>query len=239
MAELANAAFSTLASGIDADDTSLSVASGHGARFPASNFYICVYDNFYPNYAVAYRAGAGEIMLCSSRTTDALTVTRAQAGTSGVAFNTTGRTYKVELNIIKEVVTAPFVLSCYVDGLAKDTYFISPSYQAGATSTEANTRFYLPDGNFSVIGFAITGRSGGAGDFIAVGTVRKNAGDTSMTATAISSDSATPDRGSDSDVDHQFSVTTGDYISIKIVTTTSTQASGNVVMAALLVRKDP
>lgn len=103
MSELANAAYSTLASGITAGATSLSVASGEGARFPSTNFYICVYDSIYPNYAVAYRNSAGEIMLCSSRTTDALTVTRAQDSTAAVAFNTTGRTYRVELNVIKAI----------------------------------------------------------------------------------------------------------------------------------------
>lgn len=102
MANLNNGAYSTLASGITAGATSLSVASGEGARFPSSNFYISVYDSRYPNWAVAYRAGAGEIMLCSSRSTDALTVTRAQGGTSAVAFNTTGVTYRVENNLVAE-----------------------------------------------------------------------------------------------------------------------------------------
>ena len=102
MPNLNNGAYSTLASGITAGATSLSVASGEGARFPSSNFYISVYDSRYPNWAVAYRAGAGEIMLCSSRSTDALTVTRAQGGTSAVAFNTTGVTYRVENNLVAE-----------------------------------------------------------------------------------------------------------------------------------------
>lgn len=106
MANLNNGAYSTLASGITAGATSLSVASGEGARFPSSNFYISVYDSRYPNWAVAYRAGAGEIMLCSSRSTDALTVTRAQGGTSAVAFNTTGVTYRVENNLVAENLTA-------------------------------------------------------------------------------------------------------------------------------------
>jgi len=99
---LNNGAYSTLASGITSSATSLSVASGDGARFPSSNFYISVYDSRYPNCAVAYRAGAGEIMLCSSRSTDALTVTRAQGGTSAVAFNDSTVTYRVENNLVAE-----------------------------------------------------------------------------------------------------------------------------------------
>lgn len=97
-----NGAYSTLASGITAGATSLSVASGTGSRFPSSNFYISVYDSIDPNWSVAYQNGRGEIMLCSSRSTDTLTVTRAQGGTSAVAFNTTGRTYRVENNVTAE-----------------------------------------------------------------------------------------------------------------------------------------
>jgi len=106
MENLNNGAYSTLASGITSSATSLSVASGEGARFPSSNFYISVYDSRYPNWAVAYRAGAGEIMLCSSRSTDALTVTRAQGGTSAVAFNDSTVTYRVENNLVAENLTA-------------------------------------------------------------------------------------------------------------------------------------
>ena len=99
---MSNGAYSTLASGISAVATSLSVASGTGSRFPSSNFYVSVYDSIYSNWASAYQSGAGEIMLCSSRSTDTLTVTRAQGGTTAVAFNTTGRTYRIENNVTAE-----------------------------------------------------------------------------------------------------------------------------------------
>ncbi|MHB8085404.1 MAG: hypothetical protein ACYDHZ_06240 [Dehalococcoidia bacterium] len=62
-----NNAESTLASGITAVATSLTVAAGEGVKFPASNFNITI---------------DGEILLCTSRTGDVLTVTRAQEGTA-------------------------------------------------------------------------------------------------------------------------------------------------------------
>lgn len=142
MANLNNGAYSTLASGITAGATSLSVASGDGARFPSSNFYISVYDSRYPNWAVAYRAGAGEIMLCSSRSTDALTVTRAQGGTSAVAFNTTGVTYRVENNLVAENLSG--LATEYVDlTTAQNVSGVKSFYDSIIVGRASNTNGYV------------------------------------------------------------------------------------------------
>lgn len=66
-----NRAESTLASGISDSDPSLTVATGEGAKFPASgDFHITIED---------------EILKCTSRSGDVLTVTRAQEGTAAAA----------------------------------------------------------------------------------------------------------------------------------------------------------
>jgi len=65
-----NNAESALASAITAAATSLTLITGDGAKFPASNFNISIDD---------------EILLCSSRSGDVLTVTRAQEGTVAAA----------------------------------------------------------------------------------------------------------------------------------------------------------
>ncbi len=62
-----NRASSTLASGILAADLSLTVATGEGALFPATSFNVTI---------------GAEILFCSSRTGDVLTVVRAQEGTT-------------------------------------------------------------------------------------------------------------------------------------------------------------
>lgn len=83
----ANNAKSTLASSINGSDLSLSVASGHGARFPTitgSDYFFVTLDD-----------GANiEIVKCTARSTDTLTIVRAQQSTSAVSF-TSGA--KVEL----------------------------------------------------------------------------------------------------------------------------------------------
>ena len=66
--QVANRATTTLASTITADATSLSVASGAGALFPSSGTFHITIDS--------------EILACTSRSSDTLTVTRAQESTS-------------------------------------------------------------------------------------------------------------------------------------------------------------
>lgn len=77
----ANNASSKLATGISASDVSVVVTTGEGAKFPTitggDTFKVTVQDS----------TGAYEIMLCTARTSDTMTVTRAQEGTSARAFS--------------------------------------------------------------------------------------------------------------------------------------------------------
>ena len=69
--KIKNRAVSALAADITSTATSLSVTAGEGAKFPsAGDFNITIED---------------EILKCTARTTDTLTVVRAQEGTTGAA----------------------------------------------------------------------------------------------------------------------------------------------------------
>jgi hypothetical protein len=85
-----NNAFSTLASGIGTGDTSLTVDSGDGALFPsptgADYFYATLIDT----------ANNLEIVKCTARSTDTLTIARAQEGTTATAYSSGDR---IELRI--------------------------------------------------------------------------------------------------------------------------------------------
>lgn len=71
--EVKNRAYSHLASGISDSDLSLTVTTGEGAKFPSSYpFHITIED---------------EILSCTNRSGDTLTVTRAQEGTSAAAHS--------------------------------------------------------------------------------------------------------------------------------------------------------
>ena len=93
MAQLfANNAESTLAAGIDNDDTTLTVQTGHGARFPSPSGG----DYFLLTLTQAGSETSWEIVKCTSRSGDTLTVVRAQEGTSAAAW---GSGSKAELRL--------------------------------------------------------------------------------------------------------------------------------------------
>lgn len=89
----ANNASALLAASIGTGDTSIQVASGFGANFPSpsggSYFYATLEDN----------AGNLEIVKCTARSADVLTVVRAQDGTTAKAFTLT--VTRVELRLTK------------------------------------------------------------------------------------------------------------------------------------------
>jgi len=83
-----NRAISALATAITSTDTSLTVVTGEGAKFPSTfPFHITIED---------------EILRCTARTTDTLTVVRAQEGTTAAAHSAG---VSVELRITAAIVT--------------------------------------------------------------------------------------------------------------------------------------
>jgi hypothetical protein len=88
--KFANNAVSTLASGISNSATSITVASGQGALFPS----LTGTEYFYATLIDA--SNNLEIVKCTARSSDVLTVTRAQESTSARAFATSDR---IELRI--------------------------------------------------------------------------------------------------------------------------------------------
>lgn len=75
-----NNAASTLAGGISDSATTLAVASGHGARFAAPS------GGDWQMLTLVSAAGAIEIVKCTARATDVLTITRAQEGTTALTL---------------------------------------------------------------------------------------------------------------------------------------------------------
>jgi hypothetical protein len=83
--KLTNNAFGTLAAGINSSATSITLTSGQGARFPTLSggdfFYATLVDT----------SNNLEIVKCTARSTDVLTVVRAQESTTARAYNTGDR----------------------------------------------------------------------------------------------------------------------------------------------------
>jgi len=101
-----NFAIVTVSTGYAAGATSIVLSSGDGAKLPAPStdgaFNLVWYNSSdYPNPADDPNV---EIVRCTGRSTDTLTVTRAQEGTADVNHNTGGKTYKMLLSITKKMI---------------------------------------------------------------------------------------------------------------------------------------
>ena len=95
--KFANNAYSTLASSITNSATSITLTTGEGARFPSFSA---------PDYFLATLLDSSnnlEIVKCTTRSTDVLTVVRAQESTTGRAYATGDR---IELRITAGVLDA-------------------------------------------------------------------------------------------------------------------------------------
>jgi hypothetical protein len=79
--KLSNNAFATLAAGINSSATSITVTTGQGARFPT----LSAGDYFYAT--LIDTSNNLEIVKCTARATDVLTVTRAQESTTARAYS--------------------------------------------------------------------------------------------------------------------------------------------------------
>jgi hypothetical protein len=83
--KLTNNANATLAAGINSSATSITLTSGQGARFPT----LTASDYFYAT--LIDTSNNLEIVKCTARSTDVLTVVRAQESTTARAYNTGDR----------------------------------------------------------------------------------------------------------------------------------------------------
>lgn len=94
-----NFAIVTVSTGYDASATSIALTSGHGARLPAPStdgaFNLVWWNS--TDYSNPADDPNVEIVRVTARSTDTLTVTRAQESTSASTKNTSAKTYKMAL----------------------------------------------------------------------------------------------------------------------------------------------
>ena len=134
--KFANSAFATLASGINSSATSITLTTGQGARFPSlaggDYFFATLIDT----------SNNLEIVKCTARSTDVLTVVRGQESTTARAFSTGDR---IELRITAQsIVDAAPVQS--VNG-ATGAVTISTTPAAVSDQSNSSTGYFdVPSG---------------------------------------------------------------------------------------------
>ena len=102
-----NFGFVTVSTGYDASATSVILSTGHGAKLPNPSvdgeFNLIWYDSTnFPNPA---DDSSVEIVRCTARSTDTLTVTRSAESTSATTKNTTDATYKMFSGVTAKTIT--------------------------------------------------------------------------------------------------------------------------------------
>lgn len=134
--KFANSAFATLAAGINSSATSITLTTGQGARFPS----LGAGDYFYATLIDA--SNNLEIVKCTARSTDVLTVTRAQESTTARAYSAGDR---IELRVTAQglVDVAP------VQSVNGQTGNVTVTVSAAAVSDQTNSStgyFDIPSG---------------------------------------------------------------------------------------------
>lgn len=102
-----NFAETTASIGYDSSATSITIATGDGARFPQPStdgpFNLVWYNA--TNYGSPVLDPNREIVRCTARTGDILTIVRGQEGTSASTKNATGKTYALILGPTAKTIT--------------------------------------------------------------------------------------------------------------------------------------
>lgn len=182
--QFTNNASTTLASGITAIATSLTVATGAGALFPTPSgaaFFYCTLQNV---------AGTlREIVKVTARTTDTFTIVRAQDGTSGQIFSTSD---KVELRVTAADLNNFGQLDTGNTWATGQT-FVAPVLGTPASGTLTNCTFPTLNQNTSGTAANIAGAgivavaNGGSGvASVTLGSIQVGAGTSAQTEVAPS-----------------------------------------------------
>ena len=132
---LKNNAFGFLQSAISNSDTSLVLQSGYGANFPS----LGAGDYFYTT--ISPTSGASEIVKCTARSGDSLTVVRAQEGTSALAFSAGSR---IELRVTAQSVVDAIADRVALKDQASEISFV-PYGNIAATNVQAAVQEEIDD----------------------------------------------------------------------------------------------
>lgn len=151
MDQAKNFAKATIDGTIESTDTSITVLSGHGARFPTVPFNAVLWNaTDYPDPADDL---VKEIVRVTAISTDTLTVTRAQEGTAAEDHNLPGKIYSLMAGLTAKTINEDIVGDVFGSGpsLAYD-----PAGPAIKLRYDAATRFIQLDGNVIEIQSTLT-----------------------------------------------------------------------------------
>lgn len=161
-----NFAIANVSTGYDASATSIVLATGKGALFPTPNGFLNCYNLVWWNstdYANPADDPNAEIVRVTGRSTDTLTVVRAQDGTSASAKNTSGKTYKVMLAMTKSSFEDALLLSPRIDPSSSRIAYIDQGGSMIFNGAAISGGSGATGGSGGHMGYAGTGTSASGG----------------------------------------------------------------------------
>jgi len=152
-----NGARATLATGITAGATSIALTAGHGARMPSVPFNAWIY-NATDHAADPHDDPGYEIVRVTARSTDTLTVSRAQESTAAAAHNTSGKTYRLIAGLTARTINQHLAGEYYNakgyglvgDGVTNDTAALQSLIDQLAAL--GGGKIYFPPGTYLISG---------------------------------------------------------------------------------------
>lgn len=92
-----------LITNVSSTDTTLTfTATDSTYAGSGTSYYATLWDTYYGDPVTAYKAGKAEAILINSRTANTFDVERAQLGTTARNFNTSGRRYKISVDVFSQ-----------------------------------------------------------------------------------------------------------------------------------------
>lgn len=157
-----------VSTGYDDSATSIALATGDGAKLPQPStdgaFNLVWYNA--TDYAAPHLDPNREIVRCTARSTDTLTVTRAQEGTSASTKNTSAKTYVMVLAVTKktrdDINSA--LLSPALTLPTTDHTSVGPNtsvFNAGTTITVMQLLYLASDGEWAIADADAVSTAGG------------------------------------------------------------------------------
>lgn len=122
-----NFARATVSTGYDASATSIALTSGHGARLPSPPFNATWWNS--TDYPVPDDDSNVEIIRVIAKSTDTLTIIRAQESTTATTKNTSGKTYRLIAGLTAKVVNTDLMAKPY------GTFWVSEFGASGSIVT--------------------------------------------------------------------------------------------------------
>jgi hypothetical protein len=138
-----NFAKATVSTGYDASATSIVLTTGHGAKFPTVPFNVVWWNSTdYPDPADDPNV---EIVRVTARSSDTLTVTRAQESTSASTKNTAAKTYKMIAGLTAKAINTD-ITPAVTSGFS--AYMSSNASNVSGTTLAFNTEHFDVGGVF-------------------------------------------------------------------------------------------